>query len=67
MTRVSELRRADEIQLELFREGLRNSKSTRYRRNVLCVVSGTFVLAVAFVMVFQVIHGEPVSIPHLWP
>lgn len=67
MTRVSQLRQADEIQLEVFREGLRNSKSTRYRRNVVCAVSAIFVLAIAFVLVFQAIHGDPVSIPQIWP
>jgi hypothetical protein len=67
MTRLSELQRAEEIQLELFRDQVRNSRSTRYRRNVLCGVSAILALTVAFVLVLQAIHGEPVSIPSIWP
>jgi hypothetical protein len=66
MMRVSDLHRPEEFHLELLREGLREQRSHRYRRNVRCAVFAILALAVALAVIIEALHGgAPVS--HILP
>jgi hypothetical protein len=65
MARVSNLQQPNELLLESLREDLRAQRWQRYRQNVRCAAILFSVLVIAFVLIFEVIHGAaPVSISH---